>query len=275
MTAQVFLGLTCSRSCISWIPIFMPRRSGSMRLLCFSWLSWRPRSSRPRWGWSSRRLQHPLQAASWELLWGKCSSFWEKKLEADNYVMNIVKEGYRIPVYPGTDIIPYPERNNCSARTEEEFVTSEVNRLVQAGLVQKSVVRPLCVNPLPVAFKRKMDGTWKHQLVLDLSRHVNPLVYDDCSRLTTFGDCLSQTLPGDFQFVFDLEAAYHHVRVHPDSYKYLGFSWGPSVFLFCDSCFWPQACRAGSWSPAQARSHLFGVLCCLHFGLHQQRQGFG
>jgi hypothetical protein len=70
---------------------------------------------------------------------------------------------------------------------------------------------------------------------LDLSRHVNPLVYDDCSRLTTFGDCLSQTLPGDFQFVFDLEAAYHHVRVHPDSYKYLGFSWeidGVVQFLF-------------------------------------------
>jgi hypothetical protein len=36
----------------------------------------------------------------------KCSSFWKKKLEADNYLMNIVKEGYKIPVYPGPDIIP-------------------------------------------------------------------------------------------------------------------------------------------------------------------------
>jgi hypothetical protein len=40
---------------------------------------------------------------------------------------------------------------------------------------------------------------------------------------STLGDTLAQTLPGDFQFVFDLEAAYHQVRVHPGSYKYLGF----------------------------------------------------
>jgi hypothetical protein len=30
-------------------------------------------------------------------------------------------------------------------------------------------------------------------------------------------------MTGDFQFVFDLEAAYHHVRLHPESYKYVGF----------------------------------------------------
>jgi hypothetical protein len=87
----------------------------------------------PPWGWSSRRLPHPLQAASWEPLLGECKSVlvsgrrnW--KLEADNYLTNIVKEGYRIPVYPGTHILPYCERNNCSAaQTEEEFVTLEVN----------------------------------------------------------------------------------------------------------------------------------------------------
>jgi hypothetical protein len=42
--------------------------------------------------------------------------------------------------------------------------------------------------------------------------------------MTTLGDVLAQTMPGDFQYIFDLEAAYHHVRLSPDSYKYVGFS---------------------------------------------------
>jgi hypothetical protein len=35
--------------------------------------------------------------------------FWTKKLEVDKYVLNIVREGYRIPVFPGTEKIVYRE----------------------------------------------------------------------------------------------------------------------------------------------------------------------
>jgi hypothetical protein len=41
--------------------------------------------------------------------------------------------------------------------------------------------------------------------------------------MCTLGDVLAQTVKGNFQYVIDLEAAYHHLRIHPDSYKFLGF----------------------------------------------------
>jgi hypothetical protein len=145
--------------------------------------------------------------------------FWLKKLEADTYVQNIVRSGYNIPVFPGTDKIVYREKNNPSARSESQFVTAEVYRLLEAGLVVRSDVRPLCTNPLSVAFKAQPDGTYKKRLVIDLSRHVNKLITKMSYKMTTIGDVLGQTFKGDFQYVFDLEAAYHHVRLHPDLYK--------------------------------------------------------
>jgi hypothetical protein len=149
--------------------------------------------------------------------------FWKNTLEADSYVLDIIEKGYKIPVCPGTENISYWERNNGSARREQDFVQGEVASLLAAGMVVKSVLQPLCCNPLSVAFKQKVGGTMKRRLVINLSRHVNCLIPDLKYRVTTLRDVLSQTMTGDFQFVFDLEAAYHHVCLHPESYKYVSF----------------------------------------------------
>jgi hypothetical protein len=114
--------------------------------------------------------------------------FWTKKLEADKYVLNIVREGYKIPVFPGTKKIVYREANNRSARLEPDFVKSEVARLLEAGLVVKCDTVPLCCNPLSVAFKANYDGLFKRRLVLDLSRHVNKLIPDSKCCMTMFGE---------------------------------------------------------------------------------------
>jgi hypothetical protein len=131
----------------------------------------------------------------------------------------VVENGYRIPVFDGTEVMAYREPNNKSARLEVDFVRSEVARLFEAGLVIRSPVAPLCVNPLSVAYKAKPDGGFKKRLVFDLSRHVNLLLTCPKYCMTTMGDVLAQTMPGDFQYVFDLEAAYHHVRLAPCLYK--------------------------------------------------------
>jgi hypothetical protein len=149
--------------------------------------------------------------------------FCKEKIGADEYILNIVKEGYRLPVFPGTERIRYRERYNRSARDEEAFVLEEVLRLETAGLVVRCVSQPLCCNPLSVAFKIKPDGSYKIRLVIDLSRHMNRMCTDSKYLMCTLCDVLAQTVKGDFQYVFHLEAAYHHLRIHPDSYKFLGF----------------------------------------------------
>jgi hypothetical protein len=149
--------------------------------------------------------------------------FWKEKIGADKYVLNIVKEGYRLPVFPDTEWIRYRERNNRSARDEEPFLLEEVLSLEAAGLVVRCVSQPLCCNPLSVAFKIKPDGSFKKILIIDLSQHVNRLCTDSKYCMCSLGDVLAQTVKGDFQYVFDLEAVYHHLRIHPDSFKFLGF----------------------------------------------------
>jgi hypothetical protein len=92
----------------------------------------------------------------------------------------------------------------------------------------KCDTKPRCCNPLTVAaVKHKDDGELKKRLVLDLSRCVscvNLTVKDDDYRMTTLQDVVNSTRKGDFQVMFDLKSAFHHVRLHSSSYELMGFN---------------------------------------------------
>jgi hypothetical protein len=151
--------------------------------------------------------------------------FWKEKFDKDEYVFNIMEHGYKIPVKmtPAERSQHYRERNNQSARNEMPFVRAEVARLVAYGQVIAMENVPLCCNPLSVAFKVNMDGTIKHRLVNDLSRWVNKFIPASKYLMSKFQDALVMTSPGDFQLVFDISKAYHHLRLAPESYELVGF----------------------------------------------------
>jgi hypothetical protein len=95
--------------------------------------------------------------------------------------------------------------------------------LVQGGQVIEVEKAQLCTNPLSVAFKVNGDGSIKRRLVINLSPWVNKFVIPDKYKMSRFQDALSQSSPGDFQSVYDISKAYHHIRLHPDSYCLVGF----------------------------------------------------
>ena len=39
-------------------------------------------------------------------------------------------------------------------------------------------------------------------------------------------------------FKFNLKSGYHHVNVHPDFHKFLGFQWEKKKFCFCCTSLW-------------------------------------
>jgi hypothetical protein len=119
--------------------------------------------------------------------------------------------------------IVYRERNNKSARNEAAYVLEEVRRLVKEGQVVETKTPLRCTNPLSVAFKVNPDGSIKKRLVIDLSRWVNKFVIPDRFRMARFQDALAQSNQGDFQSVYNVSKAYHHIRLHPDSYNLVGF----------------------------------------------------
>jgi hypothetical protein len=83
-------------------------------------------------------------------------------------------------------------------------------------------LRP-CVNPLNVAFKVNAEGSIKRRLVIDLSRWVNKFIFQDRYKMAQFKDALSQSSKGDYQSVFDISKAYHHLRLAPELYELVGF----------------------------------------------------
>jgi hypothetical protein len=63
-----------------------------------------------------------------------------------------------------------------------------------------------------VAYKINADGTHKARLVTDLSRLVNKFVIPDRYRMARLQDALAQSSKSDYQKVFDITKAYHHMR---------------------------------------------------------------
>ena len=142
--------------------------------------------------------------------------FWEKVLKPSSFVLNVVKHGYILPL---TAVPPtFYAKNNRSSIRHKKFVEGAIGELEKGGLIKEVNAQPHCCNPLSVADKGKL------RLVLDL-RHVNSYIADKTFRyedLTTLAEILNK---GDFFINFDLRSGYHHIDIHPDHQKYLGFRW--------------------------------------------------
>ena len=124
----------------------------------------------------------------------ECREFW-RSLKPGTWAQNVLEDGYGIPL--GTEPEPYRERNNASAREHVGFLREHVAKLVARGVVKKVEEVPTCVNPLTVASKKLESGEMKYRMCLDLSRHVNPMINTEASKLSTFKTAVSLLLPGD------------------------------------------------------------------------------
>ena len=92
-------------------------------------------------------------------------TFWEKELDASPYVLDIIKNGYKLPL----KTIPpqFSAQNNKSSLYHKDFATTTINQLLRDGCIKEGHEMPYCVNPLTVA-----ENKGKLRFVLDL-RHVN------------------------------------------------------------------------------------------------------
>ena len=84
------------------------------------------------------------------------------------------------------------------------------------------VQKPFCTNSLSVA----EDPSGKKRLILDVSclntfLWKEKIKFDDWKVFEEFIDTESEA----FLFKFDLKSGYHHIDIHKDYQKFLGFSW--------------------------------------------------
>lgn len=99
-----------------------------------------------------------------------------------------------------------------------EFVRQEVTKLAASGVVQLVDYQPTIVSPLTVA----SNSAGKLRLCLDLSRSVNQFIDLPKVVLADLKVALKLTDPNDWQAVYDLSSAYHHIKMLDKHTKFLG-----------------------------------------------------
>ena len=144
----------------------------------------------------------------------KYRDFWRNELEAGEWVMETLSNGYVIPF---SSLPPrYEESNNKSAIQDPEFVVKAINNLKRQGVIAFTDSKPYCVSPLTVSLKTGRDGEIKKRLCWDGSRCVNKHIKEQKVTLSHLQRALEITREKDFQIVYDLKAAYHHIKIHPE-----------------------------------------------------------
>ena len=145
---------------------------------------------------------------------------WEE-FGAGKMCMNIIEEGlklnFTVKGLPGK----YQEKNNKSFFNNKNFATEEIEKLLRRRVIEEvNHEEVACINPMSVASNR--EG--KKRLCIDLSRHVNDYCKAKKFRIESVSEFCKAVKKGSWLFSFDLKSAYHHVVIHKNHRKFLGFS---------------------------------------------------
>lgn len=143
--------------------------------------------------------------------------FWVN-IGTSKFILDVIKDGYRLPFEEN------PEgaylKNNKSALLNSSFVEESINELVHSERVLEVHSPPFVVNPLSVA----VQSSGKKRLILDL-RRVNQFLKKQKVKYEDWKVALSFFHKGAYMLSFDLKSGYHHIEIHPDYQRFLGFAW--------------------------------------------------
>ena len=142
--------------------------------------------------------------------------YWASTLKANSWVMDLLENGYTLPFH--SEPQPSETRNNLSARKHQQFVREEVIKLQQSGVVTFVAEKPFIVSPLTVA----SNSAGKLRLCLDVSRSVNTFLNVPKVVLADLTTALQLTDTNDWQAVYDLSSAYHHIKICKQHVRFLG-----------------------------------------------------
>ncbi|UMM15718.1 hypothetical protein L5515_009620 [Caenorhabditis briggsae] len=140
--------------------------------------------------------------------------FWSQ-LTDNEFIKSVIRDGYLIPLNGAW--LPSPQGLRRSARENKQFVLTELNKLVESGVVVETV-SPKVVSSLHVA----VNGE-KKRLILDLSQ-LNKSLTPPHFRLEDWKTAWPFLQRAKYAATFDFRGGYHHVRIADNSTDLLAFS---------------------------------------------------
>jgi len=148
-----------------------------------------------------------------------CLEFWEHELQASGWVLDLIREGYKVPFQ--SEPLASELGNNATVRQNQSIAEEQVKLLLQQGVLKKVDYKPHCVNPLGLVTK-SANNTVKHRLIFDGSRLINDFVDPPKVKLACLQKALLKVQQNQLLGVFDLKSCYFHVKLHPSQVKYFG-----------------------------------------------------
>jgi len=101
--------------------------------------------------------------------------FWSNCVQASDYIVDTIIEGYKIPFFDLSDSYFIPHRS--SAFKFKDFVNEAISELIERGCVKEVDIPPVFINPLHVV----QQSSGKCRLILDLS-NLNKFVWKQSVR---------------------------------------------------------------------------------------------
>ena len=139
-----------------------------------------------------------------------------ESIGAPEFVLNVVRFGHHSTF---KSPVPHLERkNNGSFYKHKAWAVDEVKKFIQLDKVEIVESKPHCVLPLHVVVQPK-----KNRLVLDCGL-LNDYIVIPKFKLDDYKVALNYFREKGWIFVFDFKDGYHHVKIHPDFRKFLGFT---------------------------------------------------
>ena len=114
----------------------------------------------------------------------------------------------------------FTSRNNRSALNQSEFVNEAILELLHSGKVMELNRPPDVVNPLSVS----IQPIGKKRLILYL-RYISNFVIKHRVKYEDWKIALFYFQKCSFMITFDLKSGHHHIEIHSDHLRSLGFAW--------------------------------------------------
>lgn len=153
---------------------------------------------------------------------------------AEKWILDLLREGYRIPFSapPPLTSLPKDFRAYTPGSLKGQALHSEVQQLEEKGAIEKAPLTPGFYSPLFVV--PKASGGFRP--IIDLSI-LNRYVVTTKFKMETVRTVMSAIRQDDWMVSLDLQDAYFQVPVHPDSRRFLRFTWEGCHFQFRVLCF--------------------------------------
>lgn len=140
-------------------------------------------------------------------------------------VLSWIREGVPIPFVSIPP--PFALPNRQSTAKESSFIEAEVASLCQSGAIRQTRVKPVCISPIWCIPKK--NGSFR--LITDL-RELNKYAPCPAFQYEDIRAVLQSIQPKDHLVTIDLKNGYHHLAVHKEFQKYLGFSWKKKYYIW-------------------------------------------